>query len=83
MNDTAHLRTMTNRDGAAVLDTRRGTIFTLNATGAQILQACERGETVETIATNLAADTGEGFEALKSDVSCFIEELKQRDLLPR
>lgn len=74
---------MANCDGAAVLDTRRGTIFTLNATGARIFQGCERGETIESIAAGLATETGEDFEALKRDVSNFIEELKQRELLPR
>jgi hypothetical protein len=82
-NANAHLRTMVNEDGAAILDTRLGAIFTLNTTAARVWQGLGRGETLETIAANLASETGEEIETLKSDISSFIEDLKHRQLLPR
>lgn len=73
---------MANLDGAAILDTRSGNITTLNRTGANIWQALERGETVETIVAGLAQDTGEEIAQLEQDVREFIAALQQQHLLP-
>jgi hypothetical protein len=81
-NDKSHLRMMANQDGAAILDTTLGTISTLNPTGAFVWQALERGETVESIAANLARDTGEEIAALERDVREFIDALREQHLLP-
>ena len=83
MTDTrADLRTVVTPDGAAILDARRGTISTLNPTGAYVWRALERGESAELIAENLARETGMAPDVVKHDVQEFIETLKGRDLQP-
>lgn len=81
-NRDLHLRTIVNEDGAVILDTQLGTISTLNTTGAYIWQALERGDSSETIATNLAHETGEQLDLVEQDVRQFIESLRERKLLP-
>jgi hypothetical protein len=77
-----HFRVIVNQDGAAILDTKAGRISTLNASGAYIWQALERGEDIESIAQGLARETGEPIDAVKTDMADFIEALKRQDLLP-
>jgi hypothetical protein len=79
-NRSSHLRTMVNEDGAAILNVHAGTIATLNATAAYVWHALERGEELEAIATNLAAETGEPVEAVKKDIEEFLHALRERDL---
>jgi hypothetical protein len=77
------LRAFVNQDGAAILDCESGRISTLNATGAIIWQALERGEDAEAIAQSLVRQTGEEIEAVRKDVVEFVEALKRQNLLPR
>lgn len=79
--DKAHIRTIVNQDGAAVLDTERGTISTLNTTGAYIWQALERGEREEQIVEGLARETGESLDVIRQDVSGFIAALHEQKIL--
>lgn len=79
--ENSHLRTVADADGAAILDLEAGRITTLNATGAQVWQALERGESVGTIAADLARETGEHIEAVKKDLQEFIDTLRKRNLL--
>lgn len=81
-SQNAHLRAIVNQDGAAILDTRAGTMSTLNTSGAYVWQALERGEDLETIATGLARGTGEEVDAVRKDVQDFIDALEKHDLLP-
>ena len=81
--DKAHLRTIVNQDGAAVLDTGRGTISTLNPTGAYIWQALERGERGEEIVEGLARETGESLDVIRQDVNDFIAALRKQNILGR
>ena len=81
VNERTPLRTVINEDGAAVLDMPSGTITTLNPAGAYIWQALQRGETAETIAANLARETGEALDVVKGGVAAFLAELKDQDLL--
>jgi 6-phosphogluconate dehydrogenase (decarboxylating) len=76
-----HLRTIANQDGAAILDTKRGMISTLNPTGAYVWQALECGKPVETIIANLAQETGEDSAVVDRDVREFLNTLKQKHLL--
>lgn len=82
-SQNVHLRAIVNQDGAAVLDTQAGTISTFNQTGAYIWQALERGEDLETIAANLARETGEQVDVVLEDVRDFIDALEKHNLLPR
>ena len=81
--DHSHLRTIVNEDGAAVLDTERGTISTLNTTGAYIWQALERGEREEDIVTGLARETGSTPEVIRQDVGEFLAALREQKMLSR
>ena len=78
----ARFRAIVNQDGAAILDTNAGSITTLNASGAFVWQALERGEAIETIAERMAREAGEPMEAVREDVADFIEALRKQDLLP-
>jgi hypothetical protein len=80
-HDKAHLRTVANQDGAAVLDTERGTISTLNTTGAYIWQALEQGTREEEIVEGLAHETGESLDVIRQDVSGFIATLHEQKIL--
>ena len=80
-HDKPHLRTIVNQDGAAVLDTEKGTISTLNTTGAYIWQALERGEREEAIVNGLAHETGELPNAICDDVKDFIASLRDQKML--
>jgi hypothetical protein len=81
VNDNSHLRTVVNQDGAAVLDTKLGSIATLNLTGAYVWQGLERGENLETIIANLSRETGEVLEVVERDVKAFVETLRVQQLL--
>jgi hypothetical protein len=82
-HDKARLRTIVNQDGAAVLDTERGTISTLNTTGAYIWQALERGEREEEIVDQLARETGEFPDTIRDDMKGFIAALRDKKMLSR
>ena len=82
-HEKAHLRTIVNQDGAAVLDTERGTISTLNTTGGYIWQALERGESEEEIIDGLAGETGESPDVIRQDVKDFIAALHSQNILAR
>jgi predicted transcriptional regulator of viral defense system len=81
VTDNSHLRTIVNEDGAAVLNTKQGTISTLNATGAYIWQALERGEHEEDIVEGLARETGSASDTIRQDVSDFISALQEHGML--
>lgn len=81
-NQHTHLRVIANQDGAAILNIKAGKISTLNTSGAYIWQALERGADIESIAQGLSRETGEQLEAVKKDVTDFIDALKKQDLLP-
>jgi hypothetical protein len=76
-----HFRTLVNQDGAAVLDTERGTISTLNTTGAYIWQALERGQSGEEIVDGLARETSESPEVIRQDMNDFIRALNQHKMI--
>jgi hypothetical protein len=82
-HDKTQLRTIVNQDGAAVLDTQRGTISTLNTIGAYIWQALGRGEREEEIVEELARETGESPEVIRQDVNDFIAALHLQKILER
>jgi Coenzyme PQQ synthesis protein D (PqqD) len=81
--ENPHLQSVFDRDGAAILDIERGLISTLNPTGAYVWQGLQRGESLETIIANLARESGEEFLMVERDVRKFVEDLKQKLLLPQ
>jgi hypothetical protein len=81
--ESSHLRAIVNQDGAAILNSMAGTITTLNSTGAFVWQGLERGEDVDIIAQNLARETGEEVDAIKTDLYEFVDAMKKEKLLAR
>jgi hypothetical protein len=80
--ESFHLHSVVDQDGAAILDIDRGLISTLNTTGAYVWQGLERGELVETIIANLARETGEEPASVERDVRDFLGSLEREHLLP-
>jgi hypothetical protein len=80
--ENPYLKAIVDQDGAAILDIERGLISTLNPTGAHVWQGLQRGESLETIIANLAHETGEESLLVERDVREFVEDLKQKRLLP-
>jgi len=77
-----NLRSIVNDDGAVILDIEHDLISTLNPTGAYVWQGLQRGELLETIIANLARETGQDSLLVERDVREFVEDLKQKRLLP-
>lgn len=80
-NPSTHLRTITNQDGAAILDIRRGKISTLNPTGAYVWQALEHGMSLDEIVLSLAQETKTDQEVIRADTDAFLKQLAQEQLL--
>jgi hypothetical protein len=76
-----HLRSSVSKDGAAVLDIERGTLTTLNETGAFVWHALERGESEESIVADLVRATGQPVEAIAGDVRVFLDDLTTQKLI--
>lgn len=81
IRDRHNLRTVTNEDGAIVLNTKLGTISTLNVSGRLVWEALERGETKESIVAGLVARTGEPQQRVERDVGEFLDALKEQRML--
>lgn len=75
------LHCVTDQDGAAILDSERGTISTLNPTGALIWQRLQRGESIATVIANLVRETGEETLLVERDVYEFVQSLRENHLL--
>jgi hypothetical protein len=82
-NENPHLQSVVDHDGAVILNVERGLISTLNPTGAYIWQGLERGESLEAIIANLSRETGKESSMVERDVCEFVEDLKQKHLLPQ
>ncbi len=81
--ENPHLRSVVDQNGAVILDIERGLISTLNPIGAYVWQGLQRGESLETIIVTLARETGEEPLTVERDVREFVEDLKQKRLLPQ
>jgi Coenzyme PQQ synthesis protein D (PqqD) len=81
--ENSHLRSVVDHDGAVILDIERGLISTLNPTGAYVWQGLQRGQPVETIIGDLSRETGQDTLTVERDVREFVEDLKQKSLLPQ
>jgi hypothetical protein len=81
LKENPHLRTVTNADGAAILDVEAGRISILNATGSEVWQALGRGKDFKTIAEDLARETGADIAEIEKDLREFIDRLRKQNLL--
>ena len=75
------LRTVTNQDGAAILDVPRHQITTLNSTGGFIWQRLQQGLSVEQVIRDLATETDTDPAIVEKDVHSFLEQLRSKQLL--
>jgi Coenzyme PQQ synthesis protein D (PqqD) len=80
--ENPHLQSVADQDGAVILDIERGLISTLNPTGAYVWQGLQREQSLETVIANLARETGEEYLMVERDVREFVDDLKQKGLLP-
>ena len=81
--ETPQLHAVIDQDGAAILDIDRGQITTLNATGAFVWQAIERGDAIESIVRTISRETGEPALTVEYDVRGFVQSLREKNLLRR
>jgi 6-phosphogluconate dehydrogenase (decarboxylating) len=76
-----HLRTVVNQDGAAILDTSRNQITTLNSTGGFIWDRLQQGRTVEQAIQDLATESNTDPSVVERGVHAFLEQLQSEHLL--
>ena len=82
MRDSSNqLRTITNQDGAAILDVPRHQITTLNSTGGFIWQRLQQGLSAEQVIRDLATESDTDPAIVEKDVHYFIEQLRSKQLL--
>jgi Coenzyme PQQ synthesis protein D (PqqD) len=75
------LRSVSDQDGAVVLDNSHGLITTLDAMGGYIWRQLERGMAQEQIVRFIVEETGEKIQIVERDVQEFFEDLTSRHLL--
>ena len=82
MRDSSNqLRTITNQDGAAILDVPRHQITTLNSTGGFIWQRLQQGLSAEQVIRDLATESDTDPAIVEKEVHYFIEQLRSKQLL--
>ena len=79
--ETPQFHTVIDQDGAAILDIDRGQITTLNASGAFVWQALQRGDAIESIVRTMSRETGEAALTVECDVRGFVQSLREKNLL--
>ncbi len=80
-DSSTHLRTITNQDGAAILDVPRHQITTLNSTGGFIWERLQQGLSVEQVIRDLATESDTDPATVEKDVHSFLEQLRSKQLL--
>jgi hypothetical protein len=75
------VRSTHDRDGAVVLDIKRGQIFNLNPVGSRILELLERGAMEPEIVNVISREFTAGEEVVANDVREFIDLLTQHEIL--
>jgi hypothetical protein len=78
-----NVRSLTNADGAVILDLRRGKIFRINPTGATILELLLLGYENDRIACVLSERWGIDPHLASADLETFLKSLENNELLHR
>lgn len=76
-----NVKSLTNADGAVILDLRRGKIFRINPTGATILELLLRGYEKDRIAAELSELWGIDPHLAFADLRAFLNSLENNELL--
>jgi hypothetical protein len=77
----SHVRIMTNKDGAVLLEIKRGLMFSLNPVATKIWQLLDTGHSKEQISERLVNDYGIARERAASDVDDLIHQLEAHKLV--
>lgn len=83
MPQPGRLRSVHEEAGTAILDTARGVLSTLNATGGFIWRALENGKSEDEIVRLLVTETNGSVDIVAKDVAEFVRELEANALIPR
>jgi PqqD family protein of HPr-rel-A system len=83
LNDLDNLRELAISDTGFVFDPYSGSSFTVNATGALILQLLKGGATRATIVAKLQSEFEHRGEDMNRDVDEFVHVLRQDGLVPK
>lgn len=75
------VKAVANKDGGVALDTRRGMIFSLNPTGALILELLASGSSEEQITKEIARRCDAEAKQIAEDVRGFLDSLLQKGLV--
>jgi 6-phosphogluconate dehydrogenase (decarboxylating) len=78
-----HFPTVSDRDGAAVLDVSRNQITTLNSTGGFIWEKLQDGRTVAEAIQDLANECNTDSVIVEAGVHNFLEQLRSERLFTR
>ena len=76
-----HVRFMSDKDGAVLLDLHGGRYYSLNPVGALIWEKLAGGAALPQIEATLVRDLGASADTVTADVAKFVETLAQRKLV--
>lgn len=82
VSPTVHLQAAISPDGAVLFDNKHGQIVRLNATGGFVWSRLRDGKSPNEITRELSEKSGGDFTRTGDDVSAFVEQLRQQNLLP-
>jgi hypothetical protein len=77
------VRSTHNRDGAIVLDVRRGQMFNLNFVGSRILELLKSGSAEPAIVHEISREFGISRDLAENDVREFLRNLKKCHLVEK
>ena len=78
-----HVRAVVNEDGAILLDTQSGAMFSVNAIGGLMWKYVAQGYSRDEIARSIAAECSAQQEQVGTDLDQFLRELELNSLLGR
>src|SRR5713226_3787525 len=76
-----HVRSVTNTDGAILLDTDTGLMFSVNHVGGLIWESLHKGRTEDEIVNLIVERFQISRDQASSDIRSFSTELRQKQLL--
>ena len=77
----SEVRSTAGKDGAVLLDLRKGVYYSLNGLGTRIWTEIEQGSTFHEIVNHLAGSFAVSSEQLSHDVKKFILDLERKGLV--
>jgi hypothetical protein len=77
----SRVRSLTNKDGAVILDIEHDTMMTLNSAGSFVWDRLNQGQDIDDISRELAAKTDADVFLVKNDLRMFVDELIEKRVL--